>query len=156
MISPEIEIKEGTLILIEQYLLDTCILSEYIRKQPEMKVIQWLDLQLEDSLFISAMSIGEIKKGIVKIESSQPQKSKKLNDWLSSLVERFEPRIIALDRQILIQWGELCGNFEKSGRKLPVIDSLIASTAIANELTLVTRNEGDFNDIEFSLYNPWN
>ena len=150
------EIKAGILVLIENYLLDTCVLSEYIRKQPEMKVIQWLDLQLENSLFISVISIGELKKGIVKIESSQPQKSKRLNKWLDSLIERFKTRIITLNSQILIQWGDLCGNSEKSGRKLPVIDSLIASTAIANQLTLVTRNEKDFNDINVSLYNPWN
>jgi toxin FitB len=144
------------LILIEQYLLDTCIVSEYIRKQPEMKVIQWLDLQLEENLFISAITIGEIKKGIVKIESSQPKKSQKLNEWLNRLSERFEARIIDLDRQILIQWGVLCGDFEKSGRKLPVIDSLIAATAINNQLTLVTRNVSDFDKIGVSLFNPWN
>lgn len=142
--------------MIEQYLLDTCIVSEYIRKQPEMKVIQWLDLQLEENLFISAITIGEIKKGIVKIESSQPKKSQKLNEWLNRLSERFEARIIDLDRQILIQWGVLCGDFEKSGRKLPVIDSLIAATAINNQLTLVTRNVSDFDKIGVSLFNPWN
>lgn len=142
--------------MIEQYLLDTCIVSEYIRKQPEMKVIQWLDLQLEENLFISAITIGEIKKGIVKIESSQPKKSQKLNEWLNRLSERFETRIIDLDRKILIQWGALCGDFEKSGRKLPVIDSLIAATAINNQLTLVTRNVSDFDKIGVSLFNPWN
>lgn len=142
--------------MIEQYLLDTCVVSEYIRKQPEMKVIQWLDLQLEENLFISAITIGEIKKGIVKIEFSQPKKSQKLNKWLNSLSERFETRIIALDRQILIQWGYICGNLEQSGRKLPVIDSLIAATAISSQLTLVTRNESDFDEIGVSLFNPWN
>jgi toxin FitB len=141
--------------LIEQYLLDTCVVLEYIRKQPEIKVIQWLDLQLEENLFISAVTIGEIKKGIVKIESSQPNKSQKLNEWLNNSIERFEPRIIALDRKILMQWGTIYGNFERSGMKLPVIDSLIASTAIAKQLTLVTRNESDFHNIDVSLYNPW-
>jgi toxin FitB len=142
--------------LIEQYLLDTCVVSEYIRKQPEMKVIQWLDFQLEDNLFISAITIGEIKKGIAKIESSQPKKSQKINKWLNSLIERFEVRIIALDYKILLQWGCICGNLEQSGRILPVIDSLIAATAISSQLTLVTRNESDFYDIDVCLYNPWN
>lgn len=143
------------MVLIEQYLLDTCVVSEYIHKQPEIKVIQWLDWQLEENLFISAVTIGEIKKGIVKIESSQLKKSQKLNEWLNSLLARFESRIIPLDSKILMQWGTICGNFEQSGRKLPVIDSLIASTAIAHQLTLVTRNESDFHDIDVSLYNPW-
>ena len=144
------------MILIEQYLLDTCVVSEYIRKQPEMKVIQWLDLQIEEDLFISAITIGEIKKGIVKIESSQPKKSQKLNEWLNHLTDRFATRIIALDRKILIEWGAICGNFEKFGRKLAVIDSLIAATAITNQLTLVTRNESDFDGIDVSIFNPWN
>jgi predicted nucleic acid-binding protein len=152
----EIEIQAERLILIEQYLLDTCVVSEYVRKQPEMKVIQWLDLQLEEDLFISAITIGEIKKGIVKIESSQPKKCQKLNEWLGRLMERFETRTIALDRKILIEWGVICGNFEKSGRKMPVIDSLIAATAITNQLTLVTRNENDFDGIDVPIFNPWN
>ena len=146
----------GISILIEQYLLDTCVVSEYIRKQPKIKVIQWLDLQLEEDLFISAITIGEIKKGIVKIESSQPEKFQQLNEWLKLLMERFATRILALDRNVLIQWGILCGNLEKSGRKLPVIDSLIAATAITNQLTLVTRNESDFDGIDVLLFNPWN
>ena len=121
-----------------------------------MKVIQWLDLQLEEDLFISAITVGEIKKGIVKIESSQPEKSQNLDEWLNRLTERFTTRILTLDRNILIQWGVLCGDLEKSGRKLPVIDSLIAATAITNQLTLVTRNESDFDGINISIFNPWN
>lgn len=152
----EIAIRLGTLILIEQYLLDTCVISEYIRKQPETKVIHWLDLQLEEDLFVSAITIGEIKKGIVKIKSSQPRKSQNLNEWLDILIERFKLRTIALDRNILIQWGILCGGLEKSGRKLPAIDSLIAATAITNQLTLVTRNESDFDAIDVPIFNPWN
>ena len=143
------------MILIKQYLLDTCVVSEYIRKQPKMKVIQWLDLQPEENLFISAISIGEIKKGIVKIEYSHPKKYQKLNEWLHNLIQRFDQRILALDRETLIEWGDICGNFEQSGSKLPVIDSLIAATAITNQLTLVTRNESDFSSINVPLYNPW-
>jgi toxin FitB len=151
----EIKIQEEILTLIEQYLLDTCVISEYIRKQPEMKVIRWLDLQPEENLFISVITIGEIKKSIVKIEFSQPKKYQKLNQWLQNLIQRFDRRIVALDREILIDWGNICGKFEQSARKLPVIDSLLAATAITNQLTLVTRNEDDFSGINVSLHNPW-
>ena len=142
--------------MIERYLLDTCVISEYIRKQPEMEVIRWLDRQPEENLFISVITIGEIRKGIVKIESSQPEKYQKLDEWLYKLIQRFEPRIITLDRKILLRWGNLSGKSERLGRKLPVIDSLIAATAINHQLTLVTRNESDFSSIDVPLYNPWN
>ena len=141
--------------MIERYLLDTCVISEYIRKQPEMEVIRWLDRQPEENLFISVITIGEIRKGIVKIESSQPEKYQKLDEWLYKLIQRFEPRIITLDRKILLRWGNLSGKSERLGRKLPVIDSLIAATAINHQLTLVTRNESDFSSIDVPLYNPW-
>ena len=141
--------------MIERYLLDTCVLSEYIRKQPEMKVVRWLDTQPEENLFISVITVGEIRKGSVKIESSQPQKYQKLDEWLYKLIQRFEPRIITLDREIMLRWGNLSGKAEQNGKKLPVIDSLIAATAINHQLTLVTRNENDFSSIDVPLYNPW-
>lgn len=120
-----------------------------------MEVIRWLDRQPEENLFISVITIGEIRKGIVKIESSQPEKYQKLDEWLYKLIQRFEPRIITLDRKILLRWGNLSGKSERLGRKLPVIDSLIAATAINHQLTLVTRNESDFSSIDVPLYNPW-
>lgn len=140
--------------MIEQYLLDTCAVSEYICQEPNRKVIQWLDLQPEENLFISVITIGKIKKGIVKIESSQPKKYQKLNEWLHNLIRRFERRILALDREIMIERGHLGGKFEQSGKKL-LIDSLIAATAINNQLTLVTRNESDFSSVNVPLHNPW-
>lgn len=143
------------MILVKRYLLDTCVISEYIRKQPEMKVIRWLDSQPEENLFISVVTIGEIKKGIVKIESVQPRKSQKLNEWLNNIIQRFNQRILTLDQDILFEWGYICGRSEQLGKKLPVIDSLIAATGIINELTLVTRNEDDFHNLDTSLYNPW-
>lgn len=143
--------------MIKQYLLDTCVLSEYIRKQPKIKVIQWLDQQPESNLFISVITLGEFQKGIIKIEYSQPEKYQKLNQWLQKLIKRFEYRVLPLDRDILIQWGSICGKSEQQGRKLPVIDSLIAATAIVNQLTLVTCNEKDFEGIDdITIYNPWN
>lgn len=147
--------KGEILILVKRYLLDTCVISEYIRKQPEMKVIRWLDSQPEENLFISVVTIGEIKKGIVKIESVQPRKSQKLNEWLNNIIQRFNQRILTLDRDVLFEWGYICGISEQLGKKLPVIDSLIAATGIINELTLVTRNEDDFHNLGTSLYNPW-
>ena len=141
--------------MIERYLLDTCVISEYVRRQPEMEVIRWLDSQPEENLFISVITVGEIRKGIVKIESSQSEKYQKLDEWLYKLIQRFEPRIITLDREIMLRWGDLSGKAEQAGKRLPIVDSLIAATAINNQLTLVTRNENDFSSIDVPLYNPW-
>lgn len=105
---------------------------------------------------ISVITLGEIKKGIVKIESSQLNKYLQLNEWLHNLMQRFERRIITLDHEIMLEWGSLCGKSQQLGRTLPVIDSLLAATAINHQLTLVTRNESDFSGIDISLYNPWN
>lgn len=120
-----------------------------------MEVIRWLDSLPEENLFISVVTIGEIRKGIVKIEPSQPKKYQKLDEWLYKLIQRFEPRIITLDREIILKWGDLSAKAEQAGKKLPVIDSLIAATAINHQLTLVTRNESDFSSIDVPLYNPW-
>jgi hypothetical protein len=103
------------------YLLDTCVLSEYVKKKPNEKVIQWLDEQEEASLFISLLSIGEIKKGIIKIEKKQPQRYQKLNRWLQKVELRFSGRIIDLDREIMNTWAILCGQCEAKGQKLPII-----------------------------------
>ena len=141
----------------ERYLLDTCILSEYVRKNPNKKVIEWLDSQQETNLFLSVVAIGELRKGIVKIEYTAPEKHKKLDRWLEIVKQRFDNRILALDQEILIQWGNMCGQRERVGRKLPLMDSLIAATALTHKLIIVTRNESDFQALrmEINIYNPW-
>ncbi len=137
------------------YLLDTCLLSEYVKKKPETKVIQWLDEQEEESLFISILSIGEIKKGIIKIEKHQPERHHKLTQWFQTLELRFSKRIINLDYKTISYWAQMCGQCEAKGQKLPVMDSLIAATAYGYNLTLVTRNVRDFQFSQVQLFSPW-
>ncbi len=137
------------------YLLDTCVISEYIKRKPNNKVINWLDEQEEDSLFISILTIAELRKGIVKIETSQSQRYKKLNNWLNKVEKRFKNRILDLNPEILIEWAILCGKSEAKGKKLPIIDSLISTVAIKNNLILVTRNLADFKFSKVDIINPW-
>ncbi len=111
------------------YFLDTCILSEYVKKKPNLNVIEWLDDQDEHDLFVSILTIGELKKGIIKLEISAPERYKKLCVWLEKVELRFEGRILPLSREVISTWAELCGRSEAKGKKLPVIDSLIAATA---------------------------
>ena len=136
------------------YLLDTCVLSEYIKKQPAPQVISWLDAQDEDGLFISTISIGEIFKGITKLQTTDPPRAIKLNTWLETLEARFEYRTLVLDNTIMRVWGELYGTAEQQGRSLPLMDSLIMASAAHYDLSIVTRNSSDFSGYS-KTFNPW-
>ncbi len=137
------------------YLLDTCLISEIIAKQPNQRVLDWLDTQVPETLYLSVITIGEIAKGISKLPTSQRQEA--LTKWLNeTLTHRFENRILGLDVATMVLWGNLVGQLELNGRPLPVMDSLIAAIALKNTLALVTRNEKDFAGTGVVIINPWN
>jgi predicted nucleic acid-binding protein len=136
------------------YLLDTCLISELVSKQPNQKVLGWLDAQLPETLYLSVITIGEIAKGISKLASSQRKAD--LNIWLNeTLPDRFAGRIIGVDLETMLLWGDRVGKLEKQGRPLPIMDSLIAAIAIHTSLSLVTRNEKDFAGSGVVIVNPW-
>ena len=136
------------------FLLDTCVISELIKPQQNKKVIDWINSCSEGTLFLSSLTIGEIQKGISKLPVSK--KKSKLQNWLDqSLFERFERKILPIDYIVAQKWGEILSSSEKKGFRLPAIDSLIAATAIVNNMTLVTRNINDMVYSGVSLYNPW-
>ena len=137
------------------YLLDTCIISEYVKKKPNQQVIQWLDGQDEASLFISILTIAELKKGIIKIKNSQPERHQKLTKWLPKVEQRFAGRILPLNNNLLDTWATICGESEGKGKKLPIMDSLIAATAYEYNLIIVTRNVSDFNFSLLKVFSPW-
>ena len=137
------------------YLLNTCVLSEYTKKNPNSQVIDWLDEQEEAGLFISKLSIAEIRKGIIRITDSQPNRANKLRIWVEKLQTRFIDRILPLDEEILNSWAVICGKSEAKGVKLPIMDSLIAATAYEYQLTIVTRNVTDFNFSTVKVFSPW-
>jgi len=137
-----------------KYLLDTCVISELIKKKPDNNVIECLSKLNELNIFISVLTIGEIHKGISKINDSERKNS--LLNWVNNdLVKRFENRIIDLDLSILIKWGQVNGEYEKKGVKLPVIDSLLVSTCLINNMIFVTRNVDDIKILECKYLNPW-
>lgn len=135
------------------YLLDTCVLSEFKKKQPEQKVIDWLDAQIEGTLFLSVVTIGEIQKGISRLPASK--RRTELETWLGELILRYDKRMLPLDTQVMRQWGQLIGTLETQGRNMPLLDSLIAATTLTHNLTLVTRNEDDFAAANVTILNPW-
>ena len=135
------------------YLLDTFVLSEFKKKQPEQKVIDWLDAQIEETLFLSTVTIGEIQKGISRLPASKRQADLEL--WFEELIYRYDERVLSLDTYVMRRWGQLTGALETQGHVLPLLDSLIAATCLTHNLTLVTRNEPDFAAANVTILNPW-
>ncbi len=137
-----------------KYLLDTCVLSEACKAQPNAEVMAWLNQHDSESV-VSILSLGEIRKGIAKLESKTGQRNDRLNDWFEQLAAAKRDYILPLDLRVLTIWGDLTGQAEAQGTPLPVIDSLIAATALAHNLTLVTRNIEDFRSRGANTFNPW-
>lgn len=136
------------------YLLDTCVISELIKKNPDANVIQWISEVEETSLFLSVLTLGEIHKGIEKLP--QGTKKDKLHKWVNSdLRERFKNRIIDFDLISATKWGEVQGRAELAGKPMSLIDGLISATGIAKDLIVVTRNIKDMEQSGASLLNPW-
>jgi predicted nucleic acid-binding protein len=136
------------------FLLDTCVLSEFLRKRPSEKVVGWVDVQLEDLLFLSVLTTGEIRKGISKLKPSK--RKNELEAWLLKVQDRYGPRILPISVTVADRWGRIKAVAETAGKPLSVIDSLIAATALVHGLTVVTRNEADFAPSGVKLLNIWN
>jgi toxin FitB len=135
------------------YLSDTCALSEFLKKTPDEKVLRWFENQIEESLYISVLSVGEINKGIAKLPVSK--RKTELEEWLEAVVFRYDKRILPVSLTIAIRWGKLIAALEAKGRVLPYSDSLIAATALEHDLTIITRNERDFADTGAKILNIW-
>lgn len=137
-----------------KYLLDTCLISELVKKEPNPAVVSWLDEQDEQKLFLSVLNLGELQKGISKLPDGT--KKDELQEWVAlDLVERFTGRILDVDLETSLCWGRLQGKAEKTGEKLPVMDSLIAAAAAAHGLVVVTRNVRDIERCGVRVCNPW-
>lgn len=137
-----------------KYLLDTCLISELVKKEPNPGVVNWLDEQDEQTLFLSVLNLGELQKGISKLTDGT--KKDELQAWIGlDLVERFTGRILDIDLETALCWGRIQGEAERTGEKLPVMDSLIAATATAHGLVVVTRNVRDMERCGVRVCNPW-
>ena len=133
------------------YLLDTNIISETIRRNPSKTVISWLDKIPGEALFVSVLTLGEIRKGIEIL--ADRKRREKLRLWLEhELPAWFEARVLPVDLAVADRWGRL---LEEIGRPVPTIDTLLAATALHHELRLVTRNDRDFDYPGLDVINPF-
>lgn len=136
------------------FLLDTNLLSELIRPKPEQRVVSWLERLDENLLYLSALTLGEIRKGITALAGSG--RRARLEVWLETgLRPRFAGRILPVDEAVADRWGALAGWAHARGTPLPVIDGLLAATAIEHDLTLVTRNAPHVARTGVRVLNPW-
>ncbi len=137
------------------YLLDTCVISDLVARRPNAAVVNWLDSQDDNRLYLSAITIGEIQRGISRLPDSQ--RKTELETWLrNDLLVRFVARTAELNTPVMLRWGALVAALEGKGRSLPALDSLIAALALHYDFHLVTRNEWDFEGTGVTIVNPWN
>ena len=136
------------------YLLDTNIISELISKTPNKKVMAFISDLDEERLYLSVITIGEIKSGIEKLDDGK--KKETLLHWLENdLLIRFHNRIVEIDIEVMLQWGKIHTELKKMGKPLPVMDSIIGSIAQAKNFILLTRNEKDFKHLDIQMINPF-
>jgi len=134
------------------YLVDTNIWSETLRNEPDPLVVQWMR-QYEDRLYISAITIGELKFGIERLEEGRRKRA--CQEWLSTLTHRMKGKVLNYNTSVATVWGQLLAKCERDGVRLPSLDSQLAATAIRHSLTVATRNEKDFKHSGVKVENPF-
>jgi toxin FitB len=136
------------------FLLDTNCISELVSPKPEPRVLNWMEAADEATLYLSVLTIGEIRKGVAGL--AQSKRRSQLETWLEvDLQARFSGRIMPIDRAIADRWGLLTAEAKRKGNPLSVIDGLLAATALHHNLTVVSRNSSDFSNTPVPVLNPW-
>lgn len=135
------------------YLLDTNVVSELIKPQPELRVAAFVDSIDPARVFLSVITVGELRKGI---EKAPQARRAALRAWLEGdLLARFRGQIVPVSLEVMLVWGELAGRLELAGTPMPAINSLIAAIALHGGYTIVTRNDQDFRHSGARVLNPW-
>ena len=135
-----------------RYLLDTNFVSETRKPRPDPGVLAFLDTEDPNSGFISVLTLGELRKSVAakRLRDPDPNAASRLATWVEGLEVSFSDRILGIDLAVARLWGEWSAE-----RPMPVVDTLLAATAVINNLTLVTRNFRDVRDIPVRLLDPW-
>ncbi len=136
-----------------RYLLDTCVLSETVKSTPDANVIRWIEARKPHELCISAMTWGELQRGVARLAESK--RRSELTSWLQRLEVGFEDRILAFNQKASAVWAQMTVQAETQGKSMAAFDSIIAATARAHDCKLVTRNVSDFAHADIDTLNPW-
>jgi toxin FitB len=136
------------------FLLDTNCISELVRPKPAPRVMDWIEASDEAMLYLSVLTVGEIRKGVAALP--QGKRRTRLETWLEvELQGRFAGRIVPIDAAIADRWGLMAADARRRGKALPVIDGLLAATALHHNLTVVSRSTRDFSNAQVQVLNPW-
>jgi toxin FitB len=136
------------------FLLDTNCISELVRSNPEPAVLQWIAAADEGLLYLSVLTLGEIRKGIALLVAGKRRTG--LETWLDhDLQTRFAGRILGIDKKIADHWGALAAAAKQAGKTLSTVHGLLAATALHHNLTIVSRNATDFESTQVPMINPW-
>lgn len=132
------------------YLPDTNVLSELRRPAPTASVLAWFGATQPTELYLSVLVIGEIRQGVERLRPRDPRRSERHEEWLRALQESFGERILAVTAPVAEAWGRL-----RATQPLPVVDSLLAATALVHGLVVVTRDTGPFDRVGVPYLDPW-
>ena len=136
------------------FLLDTNCVSELVRSRPEPRVLAWMEAADESVLYLSVLTLGEIRKGVAGLPQSK--RRTQLESWLElELQARFSGRVLSIDGPVADRWGLLSAQAKRSGKSLSAIDGLLAATALHHNLTIVSRHVSDFSGTPVAVLNPW-
>ena len=136
------------------FLLDTNVVSEWMKPRPNVGLVGWLADVDEDRTFLSVITLAELRYGIERL--AQSNRKNRLEEWVEGeLPLRFEGRILGVDGEIANFCGKVVARSEALGRRVDAMDGLIAATAEVHGLTVVTRNVSDFQYVVKNVLNPW-
>jgi predicted nucleic acid-binding protein len=140
---------------VNGWLLDTNVIAEAGGAKPDRRVENWISSQPEDILFLSILTLGEYQKGIQNLPPADKRRPR-LQQAVLALETRFSGRILSVSDEIVLRWGSVSGELKRlTGHPPPVIDTLLASTAIEHSLYLATRNVADVAQSGATVFNPW-
>ena len=136
------------------FLLDTNCVSELVRVKPEPRVLEWMEAAEETLLHLSVLTLGDLRKRLAALP--QGRRRTRLEAWLEvDLRGRFSGRILPVDAAVADRWGLLAARARRIGAPLPIVDGLLAATALHHNLTMVSRNVCDFAAAQVPVLNPW-